>query len=390
MFYSTDRWYALCSIWHYAKIFWSAIDPLEHALRNFTQKTKNVGPHTPLNSTPATTMMSSGEELDTQMGSGHSNRRRRLYMYGGIGTVVLIIVIVVAVVVSGGGGGGGGSGGSTEPGSSVTDPGTSVNGAIRDMIRNALLADDVPSAEAWLDGNSYQSKALNWVASNSQGQEDDVILQRYALACFYYATNAIDTIYSPNPPGWTDSTDWLSDKPECEWLGVQCSLFQVTGLSLPGNGLTGKIPMEMVLLKGTLLNLDLSENALYMSGNELEVFGTLRKLHTILLDDNYLLTDNGLPPSLAMNTNLEKLRLSYNLLGGPMQGSVVEKWTKLTHLEIESNFLDGALPAELGNLDKLVYMYMRRNDFTSTLDFMKSGRMNNMCELPLVVGRPES
>merc|ERR1719506_425216 len=48
--------------------------------------------------------------------------------------------------------------------------------------------------------------------------------------------------------------------------------------------------------------------------------------------------------------------------------------TKLTHLEIESNYFSGPFPSAIAQLDKLTYCYLRRNDMTFDLEFMKVGQ----------------
>jgi hypothetical protein len=75
------------------------------------------------------------------------------------------------------------------------------------------------------------------------------------------------------------------------------------------------------------------------------------------------------------------LRLSYNLLGGSLTDNMVRSWPKLTHLEIESNYLEGKLPTALGSMQQLVYLYVRRNAFSGSLDFLKVGQMSNLCTL---------
>jgi len=310
---------------------------------------------------------------------GNSGKRRRRLIYGGIFVVVLVVVVVIIVVLTAGGGGG----------SDAPSTGGGGNGAqssidLQDRIHAVLDAGDADSAAAasvaWQDPNSYQSKALSWLVSDFEGNNylEAQLLQRYSLACLYYATYSIVTLYSETPTPWKVTTNWLSSKNECEWHGIECTYSRVTGISLIDNGLTGKLPMELVLMKTTLNSIDFSVNTLYMTGNELDVFGRLTKLHTIIMDDNYLLTTDGLPSSLQKCTDLEKINLSYNLLEGPMQQNVLSSWSKLTHMEIESNYLDGSFPSALGSLRQLVYLYMRRNNFQSNLDFVKVGNMANI------------
>jgi Leucine rich repeat len=230
---------------------------------------------------------------------------------------------------------------------------------------------------------AYQSKAMEWLLTNEDILSYDTSqkLQRFVLACFYYATNGIITLYTPKASGWLDSTGWLTDISECDWKGVQCSeKKKVNAISLENNGLTGAIPKELIFLQDHITSLDLTTNLLYMSGPEFDVFKSLARLETLLLDDNYLLTTDGLPLSFTTLTSLKKLRLSYNLFGGTITAKMVKSWPKLTHLEIESNFLEGSLPTTLGDLDQLVYLYVRRNSLVLNLDFLKPGKMVNLCK----------
>jgi Leucine-rich repeat (LRR) protein len=93
-----------------------------------------------------------------------------------------------------------------------------------------------------------------------------------------------------------------------------------------------------------------------------------------------LLTEDGLPSSFENCTELQFLRLSYNLMGGQLQEYMFQKLTKLTHLEIESNFFTGTMPYSIGQLQDLVYLYMRRNSMKYNLNFLKPGQMKNLCK----------
>ena len=88
------------------------------------------------------------------------------------------------------------------------------------------------------------------------------------------------------------------------------------------------------------------------------------------MEDNFMVTREGLPSEFTGLKSLEKLQLSYNLLQGELQGSTFLAMPKLHHLEIESNYVSGRLPAELGTLTNLVYIYARRNLFSFRLDEM--------------------
>lgn len=74
-------------------------------------------------------------------------------------------------------------------------------------------------------GDTYQARAIEWleVDEYSYGLSEERINQRYALACIYFATYAVRTIYTVmEPRGWIDSSGWVSEGSECEWFGISC------------------------------------------------------------------------------------------------------------------------------------------------------------------------
>jgi len=294
-----------------------------------------------------------------------TNRRKKYMIYGGIAAVILISIISISVVVSG----------NKKEDSVMVD--------LRSMISSTLSKEGIDTS-GLSNGNTAQGKAMNWIYSQNDlaTMDRSQILQRYALATFYYSTYQVQTLYTPSPPKWTSSILWLSAVNECEWEGVQCTdRLKVNGISLENNSLTGKVPGDLVLLRDHLVSFDLTTNLLYMTDVDFVFLGSLTKLETILMDDNYLTTDAGLPASLGACTDLKKLRLSYNLFGGSLSDDLFQKLTKLTHLEMESNFLEGDMPESIGDLSNLVYLYMRRNSMTFKLDFLKSGNMESLCKL---------
>lgn len=311
----------------------------------------------------------SPEEIMSQASSpGRSSgmsRRKKYLIAAGILALVLVIVIPVAIAV---------------------DRNAQENAAIaalRTYVADALKIINVDSS-GLADSSTYQGKAFNWLYfenPNLNSMDRTQLLQRYALAAFYYSTYQVATAYTPNPPIWGSNSRWLSTDRACEWAGIQCNTRErVNGIVLDSNSLTGKIPPDLALLRENLLTLDLTTNFIYMEPEDLEFLGSFNKLETLLLDDNYIYTEDGLPSSWGGCTDLIKLRLSYNLMGGQLPDDVFSKLTKLTHLEIESNFFTGTMPVTIGTLESLIYVYMRRNDMEFNLDFIKSGKMKNLCK----------
>ena len=234
-------------------------------------------------------------------------------------------------------------------------------------------------------GDTPQNKAFYWLATDENLQKLDHTerSQRYALAVFYYATNAVATSYTDSPKPWVSAHLWLSKSHECEWKGIECNdSGHIVAIGLERNNLTGALPVEIGILGDKLHTLDLTSNLIHMEGDDFEAFADLTKLQTLLMDDNYLVYRKGLPFQFQKMVELEKLRLSYNLFSGVLEGDheVLPQLTKLTHLEIESNFLSGTMPAIIGEMSNLVYMYVRRNELSFNLDFLKTGKLTSLCK----------
>jgi hypothetical protein len=289
-------------------------------------------------------------------------RRRRWLIWGSI-LLIVVIIVVVAVV--------------------LTQNGDPEREQMMGQIKSALDKEGVPANDLNNAGH-YQGKAFNWLYeqnANINSMDRTQALQRFALACLYFSSNGISTLYTPSPPSWKSETNWLTDLNECQWKGVQCTdRMKVDGIALESNHLTGKIPAELVLLRDHLVTLDFTTNLLYMEEADFYFLEKLPKLTTILMDDNYISSDNGIPSFMGHCTQLEMLRLSYNLIGGKLDATMFRKLSKLTHLEVESNFLTGGIPTAIGELSNLVYMYMRRNSLKFNLNWLKSGKMANLCK----------
>lgn len=114
---------------------------------------------------------------------------------------------------------------------------TTRNSYYNDYLRDLTLAINGSRVGhlASLHVSDPQSKALNWLmkedtGSNITSTDSTVLLERYALASLYFATNGDTT--------WTQETNFLSEKSVCEWNGnwgesVHCTpSHQVVHISL--------------------------------------------------------------------------------------------------------------------------------------------------------------
>jgi hypothetical protein len=127
-----------------------------------------------------------------------------------------------------------------------------------------------------------QHLALVWLTDYDQAKmkpSDDALLQRYALAVFYFSTFPnvdINNVAAQEQAGrWNSNDLWLSDKGFCAWHGVSCGAHLhegvevthynangvVLSLNLTSNNVRGTIPSELAALEN-LQVLDLGKNSL--------------------------------------------------------------------------------------------------------------------------------
>lgn len=130
----------------------------------------------------------------------------------------------------------------------------------------------------------------------------------------------LEALYnSTNGQGWTVSTGWRdSSVGVCSWYGVTCgdgdnNNENVTGLSLPANGLVGDVSDAGELVNvSSLEEVDLSGNGLY--GSVPLIFGLMPRLETLDLSGNEL---SSFPASWGSSASaLRHLFLQNNSISG--------------------------------------------------------------------------
>ena len=235
-----------------------------------------------------------------------------------------------------------------------------------------------------LEKDTPQRQAMLWMCKdkNVNNVEHTEKLQRYALATLFYSTNMVPSMHVEDPKAWKVADNWMTNAHSCDWMGVECNEDKVIiDIYLEKNRLSGKIPVDIAIIANNIESLDFTDNIIHMRDDDFDAFLSLKKLKTLLMDDNYLFNSDGLPSQMGAMTSLEKLRLSYNVFEGELnKHSVLDKMTDLTHLEVESNYFTGTMPTAINNMDNLTYLYMRRNNMKFNLDFIKGGKFNNMCK----------
>jgi hypothetical protein len=218
----------------------------------------------------------------------------------------------------------------------------------------------ISGIENLLNRTSPQYNALRWISDEDELQlpvGSSRGLQRYFLACFYFALDGDKWIQcgrsDPTCGGDPDEFAWLlSTNSECDWLGVGCNenATIVTSIFFPrqnGNGLTGYLPPETAELK-ELEALILQRNSL--KGTLPTFLGKLKKLVALFLLGNEL---TGTIPEILLTqaTMLGTIHLGENLLTGTIPGAFGS--LPLLTLNLAENQFTGSIPSELGQLTQL-------------------------------------
>lgn len=162
---------------------------------------------------------------------------------------------------------------------------------------------------------------------------------------------------------WYGKNQWLENKIEF-WKGVETDIVngerRVVKLNLGVMNLDGSIPEEIGKLTA-LKRLLLSENK-KLVGSLPESLYNLENLETIIIKFSGI--EGGISPSIKKLKNLDTLDLWANLRNDALLNKV------------NDNRLKGKLPKELGELKKLRFLRIGRNDFEG--------------ELPAEIGNMES
>lgn len=167
----------------------------------------------------------------------------------------------------------------------------------------------IPGGEAW-DEITAAGPLLDT-------EQQDRVVQRYALAVLYYSTTQGD---EQGAVRWTDDAHFLSHKHECDWsnktsnLGVTCDTDRrVININLEGNRLSGTLPSDLGLLPH-LQALLLAHNRL--RGALPASYGQLTRLRQLILDHNRL--SGSIPPEVGRMTSLSHIQLHGNAFIGGM------------------------------------------------------------------------
>jgi Leucine-rich repeat (LRR) protein len=204
---------------------------------------------------------------------------------------------------------------------------------------------------------SPQRSAFQWLGSSAtlDSWTDVQLIERYALATFYFATDG---------DRWATNTNWLTDSDVCTWFigdevasnGCPAGIFQY--IILPENNLKGSLPIELAHLVD-LLEIDLKVNLL-TSIIPTEYFTDL-SLRVLDLFSNQI--TGTLSPEFGLQKFLTYVDFDTNSLEGTIP-TEVGQLEELKTMWLNNNLFIGSIPTEFSQLGKLVDLYLSSNEFT--------------------------
>ena len=277
---------------------------------------------------------------------------------------------------------------SNSPSSRPVPPTSNESGLFDLLMKNSF-----DGGEALRTQGSAQHKAYLWLLENTflDLYSDDRLLQRYALATFFYSTHGED---------WFLQTNWLGDTNECYWYSrsprLPCDLsggFQ--NLELDYNNLNGELPPELGLLSNSLERISLRGGpAFHTAGTVPTELAYLTKMNYVNMRGNHF--SGSLPSQLGQWTSLEQLHIADNRFTGTLPPSLFANAVNLTIMDISNNRFSGSMPTEVGKLDSCQRLNFENNMITGPIpteigDLRKlqsfHGGSNMLSSLPSEIGR---
>ncbi|CAB9502854.1 Leucine Rich Repeat [Seminavis robusta] len=212
------------------------------------------------------------------------------------------------------------------------------------------------------DPMTPQSRAYEWIMNdpNRTSYPDWKVLQRFALAVFYYSTGGEE---------WNLQKDWLSyTVDECSWYcrglagGVE-HFFLHEGIA--------ELASEQELVDSACNDDEKYSNLVFTENN---MYGTLPP-ELSLLSDSLLYLEVGaneniyglIPSEIGLMTSLKRFYTDRNQHTGQIP-TEIGQLCQLEELDLGSNLFTGFIPSEIGNMEALSFLSLRYNsDMTGTL-----------------------
>jgi Leucine rich repeat len=199
--------------------------------------------------------------------------------------------------------------------------------------------------ETLLDMSIPSGMAFDWLSNNKLSNPtvaiaERRILQRFALAAFFFATNGYH---------WTVNTQWLSEIHECDWYttsfrGHGCDEKRdiFIALELDFNNVQGMLPAELSLLQ------------------DLEVIS--------LQNPDGPAIEGVIPSTIAALSRLRSLQIIGNSFSGGIPTEFGALGGSLQSLVLRGNGLNGRFPSTIASLRSLTLLDLSDNHFAGEID----------------------
>lgn len=240
------------------------------------------------------------------------------------------------------------------------------------------------------DPLSPQSLALTWLQDDpitmNPGRSIEKVLERYALAVFYYSTSG---------PSWTVGSFMLTDEDVCEWndqrnrstpFGIYCwyQTGRIDFIELGDNNLEGTLPWKELSLLPELFFLQVNYNGLYgpvLGLSRLRALTDFRAIANYFTgslpedvppsfrdcDMNENLTTGSIPASwVSKTTPFEYLYFWKSSLTGTIPSGLAVPG--LVGLDLAENMMTGPIPTELGQVSTFDVFFFDGNSFTGNVE----------------------
>ncbi|EED87556.1 predicted protein [Thalassiosira pseudonana CCMP1335] len=252
----------------------------------------------------------------------------------------------------------------------TTTPGPTFNCNLEPDERARILTrliEEVSTVDDLKQDGSPQNKALEWIVNLDLSEvcpSDDaavqqLIVQRYVMAVFYYSTNGDEWKECSAPNRFTVNTITNAD---AEYA------FKVNVIEFENNNIGGSLPSEMQELS-KLRFFALERGSL--SGPIPSSFGNLQSL--LLLDLDFNALSGELPEEMWSLQQLRQLDLNDNDFTGTLSSSIGQL-NELRFFQIDNNNLVGEIPASMGDITTFSLIGLSGNDFTG-------GMPDSLCSL---------
>jgi len=279
----------------------------------------------------------------------YQNRRFRFYTFTAAILLVAIGMCITLVVTS-------------NESSNNKNPTTSPTSARENMGIVEQFVHIVGESNLEIGGSPH-NQATDWILHEDPLQlppDAENLSQRYLLALLYFSTterrpwrkcNAaigdenseciFEDLIKIEPEYvyvQKDSFRWLSERHECEWVGVYCDEFnQTRAIDLKGQDILSTFPTELAMMP-YIQSLTFSHNDFY---------GTI-------------------PSELASMRHLLNIELHYNFFTGEIPREYYKVYSP-QRINFAGNELSGTIPTEVGLLTTVKGFFVQENELTGTL-----------------------